>query len=645
MKTAKKSLALLLALLMCLSLFSTMAFAEDAKTEYTLVCIGDSTSQGYFLEDYVDEDSGAYDNSSKDSYPFLLQQYIQNKLGDSYDVKLRNMTFTGMRTDELRGILDPSFLEIAKAKNGGNGDKFFTDHYSGMNEYFYDDTPDPLTLARFAEDRPDVSGCTTIYNMLKLKGYVDYDVKDVTDKNAANVAFTESIKKADCITLDTTMNNFGTYLCSRLMAIVGMGDKSEYSESIEELGPGLDIDVAKVEAKAKELIAQYLPEDLGLPEGMVDGLLDMFVYCYCDFRVNFEENIRLIRELNPDAKLLVFGAYNGMDGLICDIGGMEVNFGKLWGAYMGLVNTFITTTCKYNDQYVYVDCTPGVRVFTGALAQDDAYPRYMDCMINVDKGEMPSAKEIATQVVGGVQAAMEGVQKLTNVPDLQAMFGLEGALPPFTEDAYYAYAAVCEGLVDNIDMITPMAPSMGLTQDDIDNLLYGISLLPCYSRAYQLVAGTDEGVNMITERLIESAKFAPLDFMGIFAAMGGGIDAIMVNAMFKEEPTATELSVLHIYARFLSARGIGTHPDDVGCAQKAEYVCQAFEKNYSAKYDGQSAIVDLGKNVASAAWTTLKTPVLDALKDAFNKFASTIQNILNTIFQPVFSIFDKIPSC
>ena len=520
--------------------------------------------------------------------------------------------------------------------------------------------------------------------MLKLKGYVDYDVNDVTVENAANVAFTESIKKADCITLDTTMNNFGTYLCSRLMSLVGMEKPENYSESVDEIGPGLDIDVTKVEAKVKELIAQYLPADLGLPQEMINGLLDMFVYCYCDFRVNFQENIRLIRELNPDAKLLVFGAYNGMAGLKCDIAGYNVDFGALWGAYMGLVNTFITTTSKYNDQYTYVDCAPGVRVFTGALAQDVAYPRYMYAMVSMTEGTtggIPCITGIAQMYKSTVEGAINGAiaalgeaykdvtlsmktyeEILSALTDKKASAPVEIAAAKEAKAGYEAQKAQLEALC---------TPEQLAQNDDYAMLLYAIeqygiaiaegeAMLPLldsalealasYPRACKMAEATEgsEGEKLITERVFEAAKYAPLDFVGIFSAMGGegdDIATILANAIVKEEPTGAELSVLHIYERFLSARGIGTHPDDVGCAQKADYVCQAFEKYYSAQYETQSAVTDLGKNVFNAAWGIFKAPIFDAIKDAFNKFASTIQNILNTIFQPVFSIFDKIPSC
>lgn len=684
MKTAKKSLALLLALLMCLSLFSTMAFAEDAKTEYNLVCIGDSTSNGYGLDDYDQKDydvdtQGCFGQISSASYPAKLASYIQSKLGDSYDVKLSALTLQGMRTDEFRAILDPSFREKAQEKGHEHytddegtdigGDQFNRDHMQMYDEWFNKN-----------------------FDTLVSKGDTTLKREDLVEGTPIVTAvFTEAIKNAEVIVVDTTMNNFGTYLCQRLESILGEMDGwkvDDYSETVEDLAEelkALGFDVAAAKAAIKELLVK---NGIELPE-MIDQFLEMFLYCYCDFCVNFSANMAMLLELNPNAKIIVVGAYNSMSGLKATLGDTDVDFGALWGSFMGLVNTFITTNA-YADKYCYADCTGNIQTFINSmnLAKaaddmsliDDSYKELLaKDIVGQFKGALGTPEQ-AAQTLGLLNTAITAIDtlknELTGDQALEFACGMDADLNKAVQD-YPAYFGSWEAIVENAGGIADtyvggkiaqakaqIEPFIGLKSTDEafaviaamypalgDAGISNYSELLVTKKVLEVYVAGDLG-DLVLEMYVKASDVV-FDMGTLFGSLAGlDIEGLVKDAVFSYVATGDWDSVdpiakmlLHLNARFLTARGLGCHPDSVGVKEKGLRVIAAYEKTTTAKDDGQSAIADLGKNVFNAAWTTLKTPIFDAIKNAFNKFASTIQNILNTIFQPVFSIFDKIPSC
>ena len=86
-RTLKKSLALLLALIMCLSLFSGMAFADEEEQQViNYVAFGDSMSQGYCFTDYNEvAEEGHYcgwQGISERSYIKMFAKDIQEAYPD-----------------------------------------------------------------------------------------------------------------------------------------------------------------------------------------------------------------------------------------------------------------------------------------------------------------------------------------------------------------------------------------------------------------------------------------------------------------------------------------------------------------------------------------------------------------------------------
>ena len=168
-------LSVLLIAVMLFTMTGVSSFAEgseDAPAEETknVLVFGASTSSGYGLSNFWNENRGfAVDNNdleqwtyekaaanyaeyekdkangrqkgyypkgraSEDAYPWKLKKYIADTEfdGDLSKVNLSPLMFNGMRTNELRGFLDPEYAvaayesELSFVPNPDKG--FYTDH-------------------------------------------------------------------------------------------------------------------------------------------------------------------------------------------------------------------------------------------------------------------------------------------------------------------------------------------------------------------------------------------------------------------------------------------------------------------------------------------------------------------------------------
>lgn len=350
MKKAKKALALLLAVVMCVSLVSAIAYAEDdgdftygpGKTvDYDIVCIGDSTSIGYGLEDYGTDKgnpptfkdgglkgnngtyAGLYTASSKGAFPYLLGDFAQKSLGAGYKVSSTNLGMEGMRFQELRSILDPTFKGDYYNKNG------HLDQYK--------------------------------------KIFSSNNLGDITQ------VYKQAIMGAECIVLDCLTSSFGTYLSARLTD-TGNNYNETYADVVDSLVPGTS---AAVESIVGNMLTQL---GLDVEDSQVKDIADGIVYAYLEMCVNFDACIEMIRQINPLAKIIVVGTYNTMDGLYAKVGDLDVDFGGLWNTLVSLVNNYVTLLSSNRNQYFYADVSDGLQMYWQSLAEcDDVEDAKEDC--------------------------------------------------------------------------------------------------------------------------------------------------------------------------------------------------------------------------------------------------------------------------
>ena len=338
MKRSKKFLALALALVMCLSLIPAAAFAKTTPP-FKIVSIGDSTSNGYCLDDYgrfsdaewyvTPNDRDAYgfmDHASKKATGSLMKQYLSGA-PFNMDVELINLGIEGMRTDELRAILDPSY----------DGDKWCDTHMDWYNNKLF---------SSYQSAYPEESSLTDL--------------------------FIREISEADLIIMDCCTNNFGTYIMRR---ISGAGYDETVLDVADSLAPGF-------KEMAEKAIDKYFASLKGiLPEGMAKELVETVGYCLFDMCANFSVDVAKILALNPDAKLIAVGPFNIMQGFTAVLNGIEIDFANIWGTLINLANTYITTFDPNNDKFYFADVMGGVDMLIKPISEGKFTSFYLNDII------------------------------------------------------------------------------------------------------------------------------------------------------------------------------------------------------------------------------------------------------------------------
>ena len=339
MKRSKKFLALALALVMCLSLIPAAAFAETTPPPFKIVSIGDSTSNGYCLDDYG-RFSGAtwFDNSnSSDAYGFmdyaskkatgsLMAQYL-SEAPLNMDVELINLGIEGMRTDELRAILDPSY----------DGDDWCDTHMGWYNDDLF---------SHYRPAHPEESSLTDL--------------------------FIREISEADLIIMDCCTNNFGTYIMKRISG-------SSYDETVLDVADGLAPGFKELAEKAIEKYFASLKDVL--PEGMAKELVETVSYCLFDMCANFSVDVAKILALNPDVKLIAVGPFNIMQGFTAVLNGIEIDFANIWGTLINLANTYITSFDPNNGKFCFADVISGVDMLIQPISEGEFTSFYLKDII------------------------------------------------------------------------------------------------------------------------------------------------------------------------------------------------------------------------------------------------------------------------
>lgn len=348
MKLTIKILAFALVLVMCLSLVPMTALADSSKKDdYKVIAIGDSTSNGYCLNDYGkfsgstwcpmwyhDTGLGFMDNASRYSTGYRMADYLTKTLTDK-NVVFESLTFEGMRTDELRALLDTSY----------KGDYFCNpDHLPHYEDMFAGEG----SFGGYKASN-DVGAATNVYEF-----------------------YTQEIKDADLIIMDCCTNNFGTYVSDRLMGGHGGQMKETPLDAIDSIAPGFKKTVENTVDKYFSFLKDIISE------GMVKELIETCTYAITDMCINFSVDVDTILKLNPDVKLIAVGPFNIMKGLMAEYNGLSIDFGAVWGSLINLANTYITTLDPNRDKFYFANTMNGVELIIDDVAEGEFTSYYVE---------------------------------------------------------------------------------------------------------------------------------------------------------------------------------------------------------------------------------------------------------------------------
>jgi|GEM_PF-6353285 len=326
----------------------SFVFGEDSASEqYRIVTIGDSTTNGYYMNDYAyftngkaddtknyvgtKEHSTPYynlinvlsadpatnygllDNASHEAIAYQIGEYVKGVKGDDCQVISTSLAVEGMRSDEVHALLDESYI----------GDYLTQTNMADYETWF--------------------------------QTYLGMSARD---------AFQSSVKDADCVVLDVVMNNFCNYILLRLGAMLGIkGNYEDYDDSYKDVEGAYAF--GSVATFAREAVLNLVKQFAAMSGNQIDTTLieemtDMIIYSYCDFCSNFTEDVRLIREMNPDARIIACGAYSSMSDMKLEFNGFSLDLDLIYNSFMSFLDAFIEYGCIYRDEYAYASMKGGI---------------------------------------------------------------------------------------------------------------------------------------------------------------------------------------------------------------------------------------------------------------------------------------------
>lgn len=542
--------ALLLALCLAFGNCGTAMVASAAESDDTIdyVVIGDSMTNGYCLPGYYPQNTSddnnvrGYDVEVPGTYPVLFQEYLAETTGK--DVDLHQLSISGIRAEELHFLLDPEYTGDAYTArvfdSTTDGENWFNKVFRQRTDYSRDDV-------------------ATWGNDLLRKEYV------------------ESIAEAEVISLNVGTNNFGTFLTGELQDIV-LGGEYEYdlNDVLGQITDDVEI-LAAVESLRGELAAIINEQVDPSMSATANQLVDMFLYAYAGFAVNYTASVEAIRTINPNAQLIIMGLMNNMDGMTLTVGEDIVYLDAMYGAVIKAANVYMAGLDVVNQvvngsaSAIYVD-VKDVELIVNQIAGLDT-DNYVYDAENILEWKMVST------ITGNIEDYVKPTESTANV--LTAMANenyVTSVLSKAAEDLTPDEAAVKElylGIREAI-IISASEPAMD------GNAVYSL-------------VNQEDALNAIMYK--------------VTANMANGRHAIA--AALTSDAGIT--SFLYVYARFMVAEGMGIHPTLTGHEQIYNQLVAAWENSINTEDwlagEVNTALEDLyklvetyGPEVLDAAW-------------------------------------------
>jgi len=298
----KKGISLVVVIAVMLSIVSP-ALAEAitlSGSSIGYLALGDDISNGVGLN-----------NPDTESYAVKIAQALY---GAQWETSYKLRAGAGYRVEELRYLID----------NDYNGD--------GYTEQFFG-TPD------------------TPFERDKRQGAVRADVSN-----------------ADYITISAGVNNFSTYIVEQLLYYIENNGATRYSYDIGavldevDLGPLSDYNVYDTIDTIKTIVIKELSaavdQDVEKAIDLVDFAAEVSTYAVLSYIISFNEVIKEIHAINPDAEVYVIGLYNPaqdelltleVDGKVSDL-----EIGKCFETLIEMANAYTQILAPRKFDYTYV---------------------------------------------------------------------------------------------------------------------------------------------------------------------------------------------------------------------------------------------------------------------------------------------------
>lgn len=601
-RTFKKAISFILAVVLCFGMLPAAAFAETDTLTY--VALGDSMSQGYMFTDYNENPEGhfcGWEGTSERSY---IKKFLNDlKTDNGGNVDFIDLTIQGLQPDEVYAFLKPETFDFDSMTKGA---RKHIGWWTG--DYETDEEQGPQYLFETFDAMSDY--------------YID------------------SIKKADIITYDIGMNYFGTYL----------NDIRGEDEVFTKLLPDniYTKQVESIRSEISDMLGRNGMEALG---SKMDGIL----YAYVSYMVYTDKCISAIKELNPDAEIILVPLANPHKDLNVEINGVKISFSAIIDLMLESLNNYIEYWSPNRDQYTIAHLNGPVTSFADELYK---YPDDLskDIEVLLEKAMFgsnsvlgmdlyPIPKAFADIYVPAVEGGspeildwLEGIfsMKLDPFDPLEEVkvdedgnylmywnvfdhlvyeyisnkYGEETAY----NDLFGSYISLmCFNIFDNFapslageNLVLYYYPDFHIYPENIDNARAAIAAGTAEDWQKHLIEAVDiyYGNNWL-DICKKAATYRTIPLDTLMQGMSGdlsGFDADKVIALLQDPDSATDEDyiAIHLAIRYgQAARGFGAHPCERGLNVKYDAISKAYQLTQNQiTYLGQKQ-VNLSEGVHS----------------------------------------------
>ena len=598
--------ALLLALCLAFGNCGTAMVASAAESDDTIdyVVIGDSMTNGYCLPGYYPQNTSddnnvrGYDVEVPGTYPVLFQEYLAETTGK--DVDLHQLSISGIRAEELHFLLDPEYTGDAYTA------RVFDSTTDGENWF-----------RRVFRSREDYSS-------------VDYG------NDTLRAEYVKAIAEAEVISLNVGTNNFGTFLTGELQDIV-LGGEYEYdlNDVLGQITDDVEI-LAAVESLRGELAAIINEQVDPSMSATANQLVDMFLYAYAGFAVNYTASVEAIRTINPNAQLIIMGLMNNMDGMTLTVGEDIVYLDAMYGAVIKAANVYMAGLDVVNQvvngsaSAIYVD-VKDVELIVDQIAGLDT-DNYVYDAENILEWKMVST------ITGNIEDYLSIPESRIDSVELDSASDIENLNPLTLTEA--AYAKISAALSNNIfvnladkDTVTDVLSnesslSLAIKVGDTTypSIPEGVIVKELYLGIRKAIIASAANPSMdgnAVYSLVNQGEALNAILGNITTPVATGVQNMMANSYVPgtiRDAVATALtsdagitSFLYVYARFMVAEGMGIHPTLTGHEQIYNQLVAAWENSINTEDwlagEVNTALEDLyklvetyGPEVLDAAW-------------------------------------------
>ena len=333
--------------------YGNAGYVADENSYY--VSLGDSTVTGMNTGD------PAYGNYGyKTKVPTSAPYQVAQALGLDVNTQYEQLALAGLRTTDLRYVLDASFVPdqyaLTRTKSRvdnhvGSFDQMRSDYMAALSK------ADLITISIGNCNFTDFMSAQVFGAIAEL---LNKELYDVLNKGLFASMIKEKISAFIDLDSKTYEMNWEGYL--------GAEGKAKLEAAL------MDMETQLLEAGVPETyllnLAEMAGESMGmtLPSTIKDKLIvnvpmaklmvyvmECFLYGYVTFVVDFEAAFDKIHEIAPDAQLLILGMCNPTDALVFTFNGREIPYGEYYGYMAKLMSLYFIDYAENTPNTTFVD--------------------------------------------------------------------------------------------------------------------------------------------------------------------------------------------------------------------------------------------------------------------------------------------------